>query len=106
MAVLERTPEQLAATALASLRLVLLLLATAAGGVIALVFLSRGAVVGPWPLVAALLVVATGALSWWIWRCPRCRGHLGTQIFVEQCPQCAIQLRSRGPARGALPERH
>ena len=99
MAVPQRTPEQAAGVALAWRRLVLLLLATAAGGTIALVFLSRGAVRGPWlfrPFVAALLVVASGGLTWWIWRCPQCGGHLGTKMFVKQCPQCGTKLRSRG----------
>ena len=95
MAVPQRTPEQ----ALVWRRLVLLLLATAAGGTIALVFLSQGVVRRPWlfrPFVAALLVVATGGLTWWIWRCPQCGGHLGTNMFVKQCPQCGTKLRSRG----------
>ena len=35
-------------------------------------------------------------LSWWIWRCPQCRGPLGTTIFPVQCPRCATRLRSGG----------
>jgi hypothetical protein len=83
------------AAALVWRRLALLLLATASGGTIALVFISRGAVEGPWllrPFVAALLVVASGGLSWWIWRCPRCGSNLGAQAFVKQCPHCGIAL--------------
>jgi hypothetical protein len=99
MALPQRTPEQAAGAALGWRRLVLLLVATAAGGTIALIFLSQSAVRGPWlfrPFVAALLVAATGGLTWWIWRCPQCGGHLGTKMFVKQCPQCGTKLRSCG----------
>ena len=98
MAVPQRTPIHAAGVALAWRWLVLLLLATGAGGTVALVLLSQGAVGGPWlfrPFVSALLVVASAGLSWWIWRCPQCGGHLGPKIFVKQCPQCGTKLRSR-----------
>ena len=59
MAVPQRTPEQAAGAALVWRRLVLLLLATAAGGTIALIFLSQGAVRGPW------LSGHSSRLYWW-----------------------------------------
>ncbi len=93
MALLQRSPGQAAGAPLAWRRLALLLLATASGGIIALIFLSQGSIAGPWlfrSLLSALLVVATGGFSWWIWRCPRCGGHLGTQTLMKRCPQCGI----------------
>jgi hypothetical protein len=99
MAVRQRAPKQIVTATLVRRRLALLLLAAAAGGIIALVLLSQGASRGSWlfrPFVAALVVVATGALSWWIWRCPRCGGSLGAQTFVKHCPQCGMGLRPRG----------
>lgn len=99
MAEPRQTPEPVVGVAVAGRRLVLLILATAAGGAVALVLVSPGAVQGSWlfrAFVSALLVAGIGGLSWRIWRCPQCRGHLGTRAFVKQCPECGVRLRSRG----------
>jgi hypothetical protein len=104
----QHTPSHVAGASLAWRQLVLVFLAAAAGGGVALVSLSEGAVGGPWLFrlfVSALLVVITGALSWRIWRCPHCGSHLGAKTFVKQCPQCGTKPGSAGevPPDGARP---
>ena len=77
----------------------LVLIAATLGGTLALVFESHRVTPAGWLLRAvggAILVAVSGALGWRLWRCPQCRGHLGEQLFVKQCPHCAVALRRWG----------
>jgi hypothetical protein len=84
-------------------RLGLVLLAAALGGIVAHPLVSGRFVPGQWPVWVAgggALVLLAGALSWWIWRCPQCKGHLGDQWFAKQCPHCGVELRRPNSSAG------
>lgn len=80
-------------------RLGVTLIAAALGGISAFVLLSHEFVSSQW-LVSGLgggaLVLATGALSWWTWRCPQCRRSLGEKLSVKQCAHCGALFRRPG----------
>jgi hypothetical protein len=46
-------------------------------------------------LAAAFLIAVAALFSWFNWRCPACRTHLGLHWNPHHCPGCGFVLRSR-----------
>jgi hypothetical protein len=66
------------------------------GGAFALLIQSSRLTPAGWLLravLAATLVIVSGIIGWYLWRCPRCSGHLGERLSVRRCPQCGAELR-------------